>query len=238
MARVCVFDVNETLLDLGALDPHFEQAFGDAGVRRAWFLQLLQSALVATVTGTYSDFGEVGGAALEMVAEREGVDLSDEDKQKFLGGMRQLPPHPEVAESLDRLRDAGLRLATLTNSTRQVAEAQMENSGLRDYFEQILSADSVKRLKPAPEPYRMAAESLGVEAGQVRLVAAHAWDVAGAMRAGCSAAFVARPGMVLDPLAERPDVVGADLREVADRILEIESGEAPWNRGLREAACS
>ena len=224
MARVCVFDVNETLLDLGALDPHFEQAFGDAGVRRAWFLQLLQSALVATVTGTYSDFGEVGGAALEMVAEREGVDLSDEDKQKFLGGMRELPPHPEVPESLDRLRDAGLRLATLTNSTGQVAEAQMENSGLRDYFEQILSADDVKRLKPAPEPYRMAAESLAVEVEGVRLVAAHAWDVAGALRAGCAAAFVARPGMVLDPLVERPDVVGADLRQVADRILQIEPG--------------
>src|SRR3712207_3943163 len=141
MGRVCVFDVNETLLDLGALDPHFERAFGDAGVRRAWFLQLLQSALVATVTGTYSDFGTIGGAALEMVAECEGVDLSDEDKQKILGGMRELPPHPEVAESLDLLREAGLRLATLTNSTRQVAEAQMENSGLRDHLEQILSAD-------------------------------------------------------------------------------------------------
>ena len=224
MARVCVFDVNETLLDLGALDPHFERVFGDAGVRRAWFLQLLQSALVATVTGAYSDFGEVGGAALEMVAEREGVDLSDEDKQKILGGMRELPPHPEVPESLARLRDAGLRLATLTNSTQQVAEAQMENSGLRDYFEQALSADTVRRLKPAPEPYRMAAERLGAETRHVRLVAAHAWDVAGALRAGCAAAFVARPGMVLDPLVERPDVVGTDLREVADRILEIESG--------------
>jgi 2-haloacid dehalogenase len=224
MARVCVFDVNETLLDLGALDPHFKRAFGDAGVRRIWFMQLLQSALVATVTDTYSDFGTIGGAALEMVAERQGLDLSDEDKQKILGGMRELPPHPEVAESLDRLRDAGLRLATLTNSTQQVADAQMNNSGLRDYFEQILSADAVERLKPAPEPYRMAAQSLGVEVEGVRLVAAHAWDVAGALRAGCAAAFVARPGMVLDPLVERPDVVGADLREVADRILQIEAG--------------
>src|SRR5918992_4972875 len=133
MARVCVFDVNETLLDLGPLDPHFERVFGDAGVRRAWFLQLLQSALVATVTGAYSDFGEVGAAALEMVAEREGLDLSDEDRQKILGGMRGLPPHPEVAESLQRLRDAGLRLATLTNSTRRVAEEQINNSGLRAY---------------------------------------------------------------------------------------------------------
>ena len=224
MARVCVFDVNETLLDLGALDPHFERVFGDAGARRAWFLQLLQSALVATVTGVYSTFGTIGAAALEMVAEREGVDLSEEDKQEILGGMRELPPHPEVAESLERLREAGLRMATLTNSTQQVAEAQMENSGLSGYFEQILSADAVKRLKPAPEPYRMAAESLGVEMGQVRLVAAHSWDVAGALRAGCAAAFVARPGMVLDPLVERPDVVGADLREVADRILEVETG--------------
>jgi 2-haloacid dehalogenase len=224
MARICVFDVNETLLDLGALDPHFERIFGDAGVRRAWFGQLLQSALVATVTDAYSDFGKIGGAALEMTAERQGVILSDEDKRQILGGMRGLPPHPEVAESLSRLRDAGLRLATLTNSTQQVAEAQMDNSGLRGYFEQLLSADTVRRLKPAPEPYRMAAEALGVDVDQIRLVAAHAWDVAGALRAGCAAAFVARPGMVLDPLVERPDVVGADLREVADRILEVEVG--------------
>ncbi len=224
MARVCVFDVNETLLDLGALDPHFERIFGDAGVRRAWFGQLLQSALVATVTGAYSDFGAIGGAALEMTAERQGVTLSEEDKRQILGGMRELPPHPEAAEGLSRLRDAGLRLATLTNSTQQVAEAQMDNSGLRGYFEQLLSADTVRRLKPAPEPYRMAAETLGVGVGEIRLVAAHAWDVAGALRAGCAAAFVARPGMVLDPLVERPDVVGADLREVADRILEVEIG--------------
>ena len=158
-----------------------------------------------------------------MVAERQGVGLSDEDKQQILGGMQELPPHPEVEENLSRLRDADIRLATLTNSTQQVAEAQIDNSGLRDYFEQVLSADAVGRLKPAPEPYRMSAESLGVEVGQVRLVAAHAWDVVGAMRAGCAAAFVARPGMVLNPLAERPDVVGSDLREVADQILEIEA---------------
>ena len=224
MPRVCVFDVNETLLDLGALDPRFERVFGDVSVRREWFLQMLQNAFVATITGAYSDFGTLGGAALGMTAERRGVDLSGEDRQHILSGMRELPPHPEVEESLERLREAGFRLAALTNSTRQVAEAQLENSGLAGYFEQILSADTVKRLKPAPEPYHMTAESLGVEVNGVRLIAAHAWDVAGALRAGCAAAFVARPGMVFDPLVEPPDVVGADLREVADGIIEAEAG--------------
>jgi 2-haloacid dehalogenase len=223
MARVCVFDVNETLLDLGALDPHFERVFGDASTRQAWFGQFLTSWLTMMVTGVYEEFGTIGGAALEMVAERQGVNLSDEDKQQILGGMQNLPPHPEVEENLGRLRDAGIRLAALTNSTQQVADAQIDNSGLRDYFEQVLSADAVKRLKPAPEPYYMAAERLGVQIGQVRLVAAHAWDVAGAMCAGCAAAFVARPGMVLNPLFERPDVVGSDLSEVVDGILNVET---------------
>ena len=222
MARVCVFDVNETLLDLGALDPEFERVFGDASARQAWFGQFLTSWLTAMVTGVYEEFGTIGGTSLEMIAERQGVQLADEDKQRILGGIQELPPHPEVEENLGRLRDAGLRLVALTNSTQQVADAQIDNSGLRPYFEQVLSADAVKRLKPSPEPYRMAADSLGVEIGQIRLVAAHAWDVAGAMQAGCAAAFVARPGIVLNPLFERPDVLGADLREVADGILEAE----------------
>ena len=223
MARVCLFDVNETLLDLGALDPHFERAFGDAGVRQSWFQQVLQSALVATVTGVYSDFGAVGAAALDMTAERQGVRLSEEDRRSILGGMRELPPHPEVPAALNLLRDAGLRLAALTNNTAEVAEAQLANAGLSDRFEKILSADTVRRLKPAPEPYRTAARALGVETSQVRLVAAHAWDVIGAMRAGCAAAFVARPGMVLDPLAGPPDVVGADLSAVATSIIAAEA---------------
>jgi len=222
MPRVIVFDVNETLLDLAARDPPFERAFGDAGVRRLWFAQLLQSALVSIVTDTYTDFGSVGRAALEMIAARQGVELAADDLDAILGTMRTLPAHPEVADALDLLRSAGFRLASLTNSTEAVAIAQLTNAGLADRCERILSADTVKRLKPAPEPYRMAAEAMGVGVGDVRLVAAHAWDVAGAIRAGCAAAFVGRPGMVLDPLVPEPDIVGPDLRAVAQRIVEVD----------------
>jgi FMN phosphatase YigB (HAD superfamily) len=85
-----------------------------------------------------------------------------------------------------------------------VARAQLDHAGLSGPFELVLSADAVRRLKPAPEPYRMAAERLGVAVGEVRLVAAHAWDVAGAARAGCATDFVARPGKVPTRWSSRP----------------------------------
>src|SRR5947209_10438963 len=121
MVRICVFDVNETLLDLQALDAQFARVFGDANVRRTWFTQMLQNAFVSTITGPYRDFGQLGAAALDMMAARHGVTLTKEEQQAILGEMRRLPPHPEVREALAHLQQAGLRLVTLTNSTAQVA---------------------------------------------------------------------------------------------------------------------
>lgn len=229
--RVCVFDVNETLLDLSALDPHFQRLFSDAQVRQSWFNQVVQSALVATVTDRYTDFSTIARAALQLTAQRRGVALSDDDQTQVLSAMRELPAHQDVPDALARLHGAGLRLAALTNSRLEVAEAALAAAGIRDYFERILSADAVRRLKPAPEAYRMAAEQLGVPIDRLRLIAAHSWDVAGALRAGCAAAFVARDGAVLDPLVERPDVVGANMGEVADHVLERETPASdlhPW----------
>lgn len=222
MPRICVFDVNETLLDLKALDHNFEHIFGDASFRKTWFSQFLQSALVTTVTNAYVDFGTIGMAALEMIAKRQKIKITKDDHEKIKEGIQHLPPYPEVKMSLELLRKRGLKLATLTNSTEKVATTQLTNAGLINYFEYVLSADTVKRLKPAAEPYYMAAKKFGVNIDRIRLVAAHSWDVAGALQAGCAAAFVARPGMVLDPLSPKPDIIGTNLHEVALHILNNE----------------
>jgi 2-haloacid dehalogenase len=73
--HIIVFDVNETLLDIGALEPHFGRAFGDALVLREWFSTVLLYSEVATLAGPYSDFGAIGGAALDMTAASRGTSL-------------------------------------------------------------------------------------------------------------------------------------------------------------------
>lgn len=220
--KVLVFDVNETLLDLAGLDEPFRAVFGAADVRREWFDRFLRSMLVSTIAGPYAPFPRIARAALETTARTHGLTLGDAEARSILSRVRELPPHPDARPSLERLRSSGFRLATLTNSTEEVVEAQLRYAGLRDLFERVLSADTVQRLKPAPEPYFMAAEKLGVPIGEVRLVAAHAWDVAGALRAGCAAAFVAREGVVPDALFPMPDASGSDLASVAERIIAVD----------------
>jgi 2-haloacid dehalogenase len=218
MRRVIAFDVNETLLDLAALDPLFERAFGDAAVREQWFSQMLQLAFVGGLIGRYVDFSAAQRAALAMLAERYDVEA---DADEVAGAMRSLPIHPEVPAALDALRAAGFTLAALTNSPLDVVHDQLRNAGIAGRFDEILSADQVQALKPRPEPYVLVAQTFGVPIGDVRLVAAHAWDIAGAMAAGCTAAFVARPGKVLSPIGAAPDVIGADLAEVAAALQRL-----------------
>ena len=220
MSRIIVFDVNETLLDLSGLQPHFQRLFGDAAVMQQWFAILLHSSVVTALTDMYSDFGSLAGAALTLAATNRGVTLSDSDRREIAATLQNLPPHPDVAPSLERLRAAGLRLATLTNSAKPVVTAQIANAALSQFFEALLSVDDVRKFKPAPEPYRMAAAHFGVDVQQIRLVAAHDWDVHGALRAGCAAAYLARKGRPYHPLYAKPDVIGPDLIAVTDQLLE------------------
>jgi 2-haloacid dehalogenase len=223
MKKLILFDVNETLLDLNALDPYFEKAFGRASIRSMWFATVLRNSLVSTITGQYDDFGKIAAASLDMTARQNGLALSDEDRSTILGAIRSLPAHPDVVPGLERLKEAGFRLFTLTNSPPQVVEAQLENSDLSRYFEQSFSVEAVKKFKPAAEVYRMAAGALGVPVEQTRLIAAHDWDVVGALNAGCAAAFIARPGKVLNPLLPQPEIIGADLADVAEKIIQADA---------------
>lgn len=216
---ILVFDVNETLLDTGALDKGFVETFGDASARQEWFQLLLQRAFTATLTDSYRDFTSLAISALRMTAAKRGIVLDDTKTRELLEPMKTLPPHPEVPDALQTLCDAGFTLTALTQSPTPTLEAQMVNSGLKRYFKRVFSADQVRRYKPDPAPYRMVAAEMQCDIDQTRLVAAHAWDVEGAMRAGCKAAFVARAGQVLDPDVEKPSIVGADLDEVAVELL-------------------
>ncbi|MBW3632581.1 MAG: haloacid dehalogenase type II [Chloroflexi bacterium] len=221
MARAVILDVNQTMLDLGALDALFAEWFGDPVIRKEWFAQTLHFALTLAATRSFESFGEVGAVALADIAHRHHVLLPENAPTRLREAMLRLPAHADVEPALRLLRDAGLVTAALSNNPLPVVSEQLRHAGLAPLFDEIMSVDEAGALKPAPEVYQFAAGRLGFAPQSIWMVAAHGWDIAGATRAGLRGAFVARPGQSPDPFA-LPEIIADDLPSIARAILDAE----------------
>jgi 2-haloalkanoic acid dehalogenase type II len=219
--KVLVFDVNETLLDITALEPVFGKIFGDPSAIREWFGQLVTYSMTLTLSGVYTDFFSLGESVLRMLGDIHGVEITDDDLHAVRAGFATMPAHEDVAAGLAQLRDKGYRLVTLTNSpTSSGGETPLQRAGLGDFFEREFTVDTARVFKPATTLYRDVAEQLGVAPSDCMMVAAHTWDTIGAQAAGFSGALILREGNAPLPApgTPQPTVIATDLIDLVRRL--------------------
>ncbi len=128
-----------------------------------------------------------------------------------------MPAYPDVPGALARLRDAGFRLAVLTQSSAEAAEEVVRNAGLD--VDLVLSAPESGVYKPDARAYRYGLSQAGVD--EAWFVAGHWWDVAGAAAAGLRTAWVSRTDLAYPVAMPQPDVRGADVAAVAAAIVDF-----------------
>lgn len=216
--QLLIFDVNETLLALTPIQIAINKYLRSEAAFDHWFSKLLQFSLVETLTGEYRDFGDIGAATLKMTAQKFSVEPSEEKIREILGQITHLNPHPEVPGALKKLKESGYRIVTLTNGGQKTLEQQIRNSGLAEFFDALYSVEAVQKFKPHPATYRYVLEKEKVDANKAMLIAAHAWDVTGAQRAGLQSAFIERKGKFLYPIAEKPNLTGKTLQDIAEAL--------------------
>ena len=163
--KVLFFDVNETLLDLASMRASVGEALGGReDLLPLWFSTMLHYSLVDSATGRYHGFGQIGVAALMMVAEGNGIEITPEAALTAIATpLRSLPAHPDVHEGLQALKDQGYTLVSLTNSSNAGVAAQFEHTGLTKYFERRLSIEDIKLYKPNLGAFQWAVEQMGIE---------------------------------------------------------------------------
>ncbi len=218
--EIVVFDVNETLLSLASLKPSFADVFGNADSIGEWFARMLHGSLVSNELVDYRSFATIGTESLMMLASKHGITIDPSHAADVVAGMQRLDPHPDVLPALAALRNAGFKVATLTNGSDDTAAAQLEYAGLLPLLDDTMTVDAVRRFKPAREVYLAAAERFGVAPSEMLMVAAHDWDVAGAAAAGCQTAFVTRPAVFWSLPGDPPGLVVGDL----DGLVEALTG--------------
>ncbi len=214
-----VFDVNETLLDLGTMEPTFERIFGDKSAMRLWFANLILYSAALTVAGVYVPFTDIGAAVMKMLADTRGITINDNDKKELTDKFSTMPPYPEVPAALRKLRNAGFRLFCLTDNLLEVQTRQLEHGGIVDLFERRFSADGVKHHKPSRQAYGYVEKELGVKPAELCMIACHTWDTLGAVAAGWQAALIKRIGNDVLDVGPQPQIVGNDLNDVAEQLI-------------------
>ena len=145
---ICVFDVNETLLDIEFLAPPFQRLFGDSKVLREWFGQLILYSEAITLSGPYTTFFTLGQGVLKMLGSIHNVSIQQADIEELRMRMLTMPAHPDVPGGLKQLKDAGFRLVTLTNSAPDPHTSPLKHAGIDGWFEKsasIACADSNRR---------------------------------------------------------------------------------------------
>lgn len=216
MAATVVFDVIGTLFSLERVRPEFTRLGAPELTLELWFAQSLRDFFAYSHAGGYVPMAEVMAAALPRALAMVDVDAAPAEREAVTAAMSELEPGEGAAEACAILSDVGCRVVALTNGSAALAGGLLERSGLDRYFDSVRSCDEIEVSKPAPEVYAMA-EPRGDE--PVWMVAAHAWDVAGAQRAGLRGAWVsAAEGVHLDAFPE-PDVRADDLAGAARALL-------------------
>ncbi len=215
--RTCV--TNEARAIAGARGAHVEWgAFADEW-RREGYLEPI--AEIVSGRRPYEDVEGLLAATLDDLLERHGVALGPEERAELALVWRRLEPWPDARPGLERMQGNHL-LAPLSNGSFALLTEMAKRARLP--WDCIISTELFAAYKPDPRTYLGAARLLGLDPGEVMLVAAHARDLRAAVAAGLRTAYVPRP-LEWGPDAPAPadpdpgfDIVALDFESLADEL--------------------
>jgi 2-haloacid dehalogenase len=188
------------------------------GLANIWRDRQFEYAWLRTMSRRYADFWQVTEDALVFAAKTLELDLTSEKRDRLMGAWLAIRCWPDVPAALGALKNAGVRLAFLSNMTRKMLEAGIRNSALEGVFEHVLSTDRVKVYKPDPRAYQMGIDAFRLKRGEILFAAFAGWDAAGAKAFGYPAFWVNRQNQPAEELGMIPDAAGATLDDLVRHI--------------------
>jgi 2-haloacid dehalogenase len=204
------------IFDLRPVSALVEQLFPGHGaeLNNAWRIRQFEYQWLRALAGRYADFWRTTEDALAFAANQLSLDLTPEKRAHLMHAYLELTAWPDVRPALQSLRQAGIRLAFLSNATTEILDAGIRNSELEGIFEQVLSVDRLRTFKPHPRAYQAAIDAFGLPSPHIGYVAFAGWDAAGAKWFGYPTFWVNRLDLPVEELGALPDAIGSDLDDL------------------------
>ena len=171
------------------------------------------SMIDALLHRDHTPYREIGRRALSYTLERADVEHTQDEVRDLVSEIERLQPFPEVVPALKRLKSR-FQLAILSNGDPDMLDAARPHLGVE--FDRIISVAEAGSFKPHVATYRAGAELIGAAPDAILFVANHAFDCVGAKAYGMRSCFVNRRSRPFGDWPYQPDLVVADMTELAD----------------------
>lgn len=237
---VLAFDLYGTLLSTDSIAAKLASHFGDARaatIATTWRKYQLEYTWRANSMGIYHDFSLITRRSLRHALAEAGVSLADEQTEQLMEAYDNLSTFPDVAPLLEALKGAkDITAVVFSNGTEAMVTRSLTSSpDLGPHsalFSSVISVDSTRKFKPAPETYQHLAGEVGKDPlkaeqmGEIWLVSGNPFDVVGGRGVGMNAIWVDRAGTGwLDALiprdSGRPTAVVNGLGEVVEVVRKV-----------------
>jgi len=162
---------------------------------------------------------EIVADLLPSLPERDGREMVETKERSFRERAGELEPLPGLLDFLEETSGRGASTALVTNAPRENVAAVLLALGLEDFFDAVVTAESVSAAKPDPEPYLTALRKLGADPGEALAFEDSVSGIRSAVGAGVRTVGIAstqRPGTLLEAGAS---VVAADFTDAGLRAL-------------------
>ncbi len=194
--QLYVFDAYGTLFDVHSAVARHAGEIGPQATRLSelWRTKQLEYTWVRSLSGRYRDFEALTADSLDYAAARCGG-IAPDLRAALLAAYAELDAYPDVAATLDALRQRGAATAILSNGTPEMLARAVASAGLADRLDAVLSVDPLKIYKTAPAAYALIEARFGIAPAQVCFLSSNRWDIAGATAFGLRCVWVNRLGL-------------------------------------------
>lgn len=213
--RACVFDAYGTLFDFTSAAARCRDLLGDKLERlnTLWRDKQLQYTWLRAIQGRHADFWQVTGDALDFALDALAIG-NPHLRRRLMDIYRTLDAFPEVAATLERLKQAGLKTAILSNGSPAMLDAAVQHASISHLVDAVLSVEEVGVYKPHPKVYQLAVDRLAVEPSAIVFQSSNAWDAYAASAFGMRVVWCNRNAQRPERLPGKPDRVVTTLAEL------------------------
>lgn len=217
--KALAFDAYGTVFDVHSVVALAEKMYPGKGkeLSQLWRSKQIEYMFLRTIMGRYIPHNQNTEAGLMYSLKYLELPGGVSERRALMDAYERLSPFEDARQTLPKLN--GVKKAILSVGTPSLLKNLVDNAGIAEQFNALLSVDEVKVYKPHPRTYQLATDKFDLQRHEIGFVTSNFFDVAGAKAFGFQVIWINRNSSLPDELGLLPDLELKSITQIPEILI-------------------